>query len=52
MKMLLNKLFGYGNKPRRPLLPMSAEKGEEIMAIKVLKVLMDFEAQLAAESKE
>ncbi|KAH6666710.1 putative dihydrodipicolinate synthase [Halenospora varia] len=51
MKMLLNKLFGYGNKPRRPLLPMSAEKGEEILAIKVLKVLMDFEAQLAAESK-
>lgn len=47
--MLLNRLFGYGNKPRRPLMPMVAEKGDAVMDHKLVKELMVFEAEL--ESK-
>ncbi|TVY84403.1 L-threo-3-deoxy-hexylosonate aldolase [Lachnellula suecica] len=46
MKMLLNRLFGYGNKPRRPLMPMSVEKGDVVMNHKLMKELMAFEADL------
>lgn len=47
--MLLNRLFGYGNKPRRPLMPMTAEKGDTIMGHKFVRELMVFEAELEAK---
>ncbi|RDW91002.1 hypothetical protein BP5796_02167 [Coleophoma crateriformis] len=50
MKMLLGRLFGYGGRPRRPILPMSQEKGDAIMASEALKVLLDYEAVLAKDA--
>jgi hypothetical protein len=48
--MLLNRLFGYENKPRRPLMPMTVEKGDAIMALRFVKELMVFEAELQAKA--
>ncbi|KUJ15975.1 putative dihydrodipicolinate synthase [Mollisia scopiformis] len=46
MKMLLNRMFGYGKNPRRPLMPITAEKRDLIMAEGVLKELVEFEKSL------
>ncbi|EEA23371.1 hypothetical protein TMatcc_002231 [Talaromyces marneffei ATCC 18224] len=46
MKKLLNQHFGYGDKPRRPLLPMSDEKANEFFASPFLKALLEAEAAL------
>jgi len=45
MKYALNKLYGYGVAPRRPLLPLKEEEGEKYML--VLRELLDMEAELA-----
>jgi len=47
--MLLNRLFGYGNKPRGPLMPMSVAKGDAVMVSKFVRELMVFEAELEAK---
>ncbi|TVY22568.1 putative 4-hydroxy-2-oxoglutarate aldolase, mitochondrial [Lachnellula hyalina] len=52
MKMLLNRLFGYENKPRRPLMPMSVEKGDAVMAHKLVRELIVFEVELEAKVKQ
>lgn len=46
MKMLLNRMFGYGKNPRRPLMPIAAEKGDLIMAESVMNDLIEFETSL------
>ncbi|KAF4628240.1 hypothetical protein G7Y89_g9914 [Cudoniella acicularis] len=51
MHWLLNQLFGYDKCPRRPLMPMSAERGNAVMAKKFVKDLMAFEEQLAKSTK-
>ena len=48
--MLLNRMFGYEKNPRRPLLPLSAEEGDLVMAEEVIRELMEFEEILAAEA--
>lgn len=40
----LNKMYGYGSAPRRPLLPLKQKEGDEFMS--VLKELLDLEAEL------
>lgn len=44
--MLLNRLFGYGSEPRRPLMPMEKEKGDLVMEEKYIKDLLEFERAL------
>jgi 4-hydroxy-2-oxoglutarate aldolase len=46
MKKLLQQQFGYSDKPRRPLLPMSDEKAREMFLSPFLKNLLDAEALL------
>ncbi|CAG8978796.1 hypothetical protein HYALB_00011061 [Hymenoscyphus albidus] len=46
MKMLLNRLFGYGGEPRRPLMPMEKERGDLVMEEKYIKDLLEFERGL------
>lgn len=46
MKRLLNRAFGYGILPRRPLLPMDDSKAEEIFSDVRLQRLLDLEATL------
>jgi hypothetical protein len=46
MKKLLKQHYGYSDKPRRPLLPMSDEKAKEFFASPFLKDLLDAEAAL------
>lgn len=48
--MLLNRMFGYGKNPRRPLMPLGAEEGDLVMAESVIRELMEFEEKLAAEA--
>lgn len=50
MKYLLNKLFGYGKNPRRPLLPYPEAQGEEILKLPEIKELLELEAKLAKEA--
>jgi 4-hydroxy-2-oxoglutarate aldolase len=47
MHMILHNFYGYGLNPRLPLLPMTKEKGEEILASEALKALLSFENTLA-----
>jgi 4-hydroxy-2-oxoglutarate aldolase len=48
MHAILHSMFGYGLNPRRPLMPMLMEKGEEMLASEQLKPLLDFENALRA----
>jgi 4-hydroxy-2-oxoglutarate aldolase len=50
MKMILNQLYGFGIRPRRPILPMTAEKGNGIMKNEDMMALFDFEAKLVLEA--
>jgi len=46
MKMLLDRLYRFGRNPRRPLLPMSMQKGDVVMDHPDLKAILDFERSL------
>jgi L-threo-3-deoxy-hexylosonate aldolase len=46
MKKLLNRRFGYGDKPRRPLTPMAEEKVQEVLDNVFFKSLLEVEASL------
>ncbi|KAJ9143798.1 putative Dihydrodipicolinate synthase [Pleurostoma richardsiae] len=50
MKRLLNRQFGYGIRPRLPLLPMSDEKAEAVFSHKYLKELLELESTLPEPS--
>lgn len=46
MKKLLQKHFGYGPLPRRPLLPMTDKQAEEVWANPYLAKLLELEISL------
>lgn len=46
MKKLLNRTFGYGALPRRPLLPMSDHQIEEVFSNIHVKKLLELEDSL------
>ncbi|KAI2708466.1 hypothetical protein CBS147332_6527 [Penicillium roqueforti] len=46
MKKLLHRQFGYGDKPRLPLLPMDDKVADTILSSPYLKALLDLEATL------
>lgn len=46
MHGLLHELFGYGPNPRRPILPMSAEKSVEILGKPEIQTLLHLEKNL------
>lgn len=46
MKKLLNRRFGYGDKPRRPLTPMAEEKAQAVFDDVFFKSLLEVEASL------
>jgi 4-hydroxy-2-oxoglutarate aldolase len=48
MKMLLHRQFGYGEKPRRPLLPMSKEEGSGLLLNEYLTAVFDEEKKLSS----
>lgn len=48
MKALLGKLFGYGNRPRRPLPTLDAAKADELLA--GFSEIMEVEKKLAGLS--
>ena len=52
MKKLLNRTFGCGALPRRPLLPMDDEKAEEVFSDARLVKLLDLEASLRSARAE
>ncbi|KAK6073850.1 hypothetical protein SCUP234_07033 [Seiridium cupressi] len=43
MKYVLNKLYGYGVSPRKPLLPLKSKDGEKLM--EQFKEMLDLEAE-------
>lgn len=47
MKKLLNRRFGYGALPRRPLLPMSDAKADDVFSDLYLTRLLELEATLS-----
>jgi 4-hydroxy-2-oxoglutarate aldolase len=47
MHMILHHFFGYGLNPRLPLVPMTKEKGDDVLASEALKALLSFEKTLA-----
>lgn len=46
MKKLLNRHFGYGPLPRRPLLPMGDDRAAEVFASAHLARLLALEEEL------
>jgi 4-hydroxy-2-oxoglutarate aldolase len=42
--MLVHSVFGYSEKPRRPLLPMAKEQGELLMAKDSIRAVLEEEA--------
>lgn len=46
MKKILNRRFGYGDKPRRPLSPMAEDKVQAVLDGVFFKSLLDVEASL------
>lgn len=46
MKKLLNRHFGYGDKPRRPLLPMDDQTADKAFDNQFFKALLSLEASL------
>ena len=49
-KYLLEKIYGYGGNPRRPLPPIDQEKGEKLWAHVDVRDLLTVENQLAGVS--
>ncbi|KZT51245.1 aldolase [Calocera cornea HHB12733] len=50
-KELLNRLYGYGGAPRRPLLPLSATEGQELWDHENVRALLNVEMELEAEAQ-
>lgn len=48
MKQILHRRFGYGKKPRRPLLPMSEDNADVLMSNPYIQNLMAAEEQLVS----
>ena len=48
-KYVLEKLYGYGGAPRRPLLPMEVEKGEELWEHPDTRELVRVERELSGK---
>ncbi|KAJ5387965.1 hypothetical protein N7509_010506 [Penicillium cosmopolitanum] len=46
MKKLLHRNFGYGDRPRLPLLPMDEKVADTVLSSPFLKALLDLEATL------
>ena len=46
MKKLLHRHFGYGDRPRLPLLPMDEKVADTVLSSPYLKALLDLEATL------
>jgi len=46
-KYLLEKVYGYGGAPRRPLLPIEKEQGEKLWSHPHVVELVELEKQLA-----
>jgi len=46
MKIIMNRLFGYGANPRLPIMPMSKDKGDTIMSHPDIQILLAFEKSL------
>ncbi|KAH8695470.1 putative dihydrodipicolinate synthase [Talaromyces proteolyticus] len=46
MKKLLNLRFGYGDKPRRPLTPMTEAKAKSVFEDQFFKNLLNYEASI------
>jgi len=46
MKMILNRLYGFGKNPRRPILPMSEEQAGLMLENPDLRALLDYEKSL------
>lgn len=46
MKMLLNRLFGYGRNPRLPIMPMGKDTGSAFYSRSELRTLLELEISL------
>lgn len=42
MKMIMNRLFGFGANPRLPIMPISKDKGDAVMSHPDLQILLAF----------